>query len=95
LLQALSKLALRAQTVESAILPLRLRFISKKHLNERSKGFWFEQQPLKGKPHSPKMFSMLHQFFLRPLALCDVTCDGNYFFAITCFRSLVRFFAFS
>ena len=44
-LQVLSKLAFRAQTVESIDLPLRQDLFAKKRFNDYSKGF--EQQPVK------------------------------------------------
>jgi len=43
----LSKLAFRAQTVESTDLPLRQDLLAKKRFNDRSKEFTFGQQPLK------------------------------------------------
>jgi len=43
-------LALRAQTVDIAYLPLRQGFFGKKRFNDRSKGFLFGQQPVK-RPH--------------------------------------------
>jgi hypothetical protein len=42
----MSKLALRAQTVDIAYLPLRQEFFGKKRFNDRSKGFGFGQQPV-------------------------------------------------
>jgi hypothetical protein len=42
----LSKLAFRAQTVESIDLPLRQDLFAKKRFNDRSKGFIFGQQPV-------------------------------------------------
>ena len=42
----LSKLAFRAQTVESTDLPLRQDLFAKKRFNDRSKGFIFGQQPV-------------------------------------------------
>jgi len=44
-LQAMSKLALRAQKADIAYLPLRLGFFGKKRFNDRSKGFVFGQLP--------------------------------------------------
>jgi hypothetical protein len=43
-LQAMSKLALRAQTVDIAYLSLRQGFFGKKRFNDRSKGFPCGQQ---------------------------------------------------
>jgi hypothetical protein len=43
----MSKLAFRAQTVDTASLPLRQEFVGKKRFNDRSKGFRFGQQPIK------------------------------------------------
>ncbi len=40
------KLALRAQTVQIANLPLRQDLLAKKRLNDRSKEFLFGQQPV-------------------------------------------------
>ena len=40
----MSKLALRAQTVDIGYLPLRQGFFGKKRFNDRSKGFPFGQQ---------------------------------------------------
>jgi len=45
-LQAMSKLAFRAQTVDIAYLPLRQGFFGKKLFNDRSKGLRFGQQPV-------------------------------------------------
>ncbi len=45
-LQAMSKLAFRAQTVDIAYLPLRQGFFGKKRFNECSKGLRFGQQPV-------------------------------------------------
>jgi hypothetical protein len=41
-----AKLALRAQTVQIANLPLRQDLLAKKRLNDRSKEFLFGQQPV-------------------------------------------------
>jgi len=45
-LQVLSKLAFRAQTVESTDLPLHQDLFAKKRFCDRSKGFIFGQQPV-------------------------------------------------
>jgi len=45
----MSKLALRAQTVDIGYLPLRQGFFGKKRFNDRSKVFPFGQQPGKSK----------------------------------------------
>jgi hypothetical protein len=42
----MSKLALRAQTVDIADLSLRQDLLAKKRFNDRSKEFWFGQQPV-------------------------------------------------
>ena len=42
----MSKLTLRAQTVDITYLPLRQGFFGKKRFNDRSKGFLFGQQPV-------------------------------------------------
>jgi len=48
LLQAMSKLALRAQTVDIANLPLRQDLLARKRFNDRSKEFLFGPRPVNG-----------------------------------------------
>jgi hypothetical protein len=65
----MSKLALRAQTVDMAYHPLRQEFVGKSRFNDRSKGFVFGQQPVKNK--QKKAVFMLSFPYIITLSLDD------------------------
>jgi hypothetical protein len=55
LLQAISKLALRAQTVDNAYLALRQGLLPKNVSMNCSKESWFGQQPVESLPFGPNL----------------------------------------
>ena len=75
----MSKLALRAQTVDIANLPFRQDLLAKKRFNDRSKEFLFGQRPVEKLPHNFR--NLLVGILICHIIICSARDFTNYGFA--------------